>query len=139
LGEVNVFKNKTMVDTRDDLRIIYFLIKKDKVVYVGQSKAGLSRVYSHITANKKDFDSFSYIHISNNEDLDLLEADYIIKFDPIYNLKIHGNKYYKSLDSIKKILNIGKVDLNKIIRYKGIKPVFSGLYDIRDFPCEFEL
>jgi hypothetical protein len=128
-----------MVDTRDDLRIIYFLIKKDKVVYVGQSNVGLSRIYQHVVANKKDFDSFSYIKVNNDEDLDLLEADYIIKFDPIYNLKIHSNKYYKSLDSIKKILNIGKNDLNKIIRHKEIKPVFSGVYDIRDFPCEVEL
>jgi hypothetical protein len=135
LKKIDIFKNKTTIDTRN-IRIIYFLTKKDVVVYVGQSSVGVTRIYHHIVENKKDFDAFSYIAVDENDDLDTVEAHYIIKFNPIYNMKIHGNKYYKSLDTIKKLLGVSKWEINKIIRNKGINPVFHGIYDVRDFSLE---
>lgn len=65
---------------------IYFLYKNGKVVYVGQSSAGLSRLEHHRQrkGHKKDFDSFSYI-FCEKEKLDETEAFYISQFKPKYN------------------------------------------------------
>lgn len=73
------------VDTHFDC-IIYFLIDTDKVVYVGKSKRGLSRIYGHL--GKKRFNRFYYIGVTA-ESMNKLEAHYIKKFTPIYN--IQGN------------------------------------------------
>ena len=59
---------------------IYFLLRKDKVVYVGKSINIIARVFKH---NYK-FDSFSYIECAA-DDLDLYEVAYISKFKPRYN------------------------------------------------------
>ena len=64
------------------LIFIYFLIKQEEVVYVGQTTKGLLRVYQH--HYNKDFDDI-YIIECNSEDLDKYESYYIFKYEPIYN------------------------------------------------------
>ena len=65
--------------------IIYFLIKEDRIVYVGKSKNGISRILTHIKSNDKDFDSYHYIQVDKIE-FDFLESEYIREFNPYYNI-----------------------------------------------------
>ncbi|MFN7883090.1 MAG: GIY-YIG nuclease family protein [bacterium] len=68
-------------------RGIYFLIKDDRCVYVGQSKNVHVRVREHRTRNSafKDFDSYSYLSIPDG-DLDEVEAYYIRELKPVLNM-----------------------------------------------------
>lgn len=61
--------------------IVYFLINDGEIVYVGQSKLGLSRVYQH---RDKVFDGVYYIPVKADM-LDTVENYYILKFKPKYN------------------------------------------------------
>ena len=68
---------------------VYFLIYKNKVVYVGQS----TNVYARITAHHdKTFDSFAFIQCEATT-LDGLESLYIHVFRPLLNGDhVHGAK-----------------------------------------------
>lgn len=70
---------------------VYFLYKNNRVVYVGQSTAGLSRLQDHRTrkGHIKDFDAYSYIACTK-EELDELEAFHIRRLQPKYNKR----RYY---------------------------------------------
>lgn len=91
---------------------IYFLIKENKIVYVGQTKSGIKRIYQHL--NKKDFDSYSFFIIKDKKELDKIEAYFITKYRPIYNKSLNENYItIKALNTIcKKIY--GKKDIRKI-------------------------
>lgn len=64
---------------------IYFLLLDGEVTYIGQSINCHFRISVHIAEKKKDFNS-CYIIRSEPEDLDNLEALYIKKFTPRYNI-----------------------------------------------------
>lgn len=76
--------------------LIYFLIKDDKVIYVGKSKNGFKRIFEH----KKDFDCFTYIECDESI-LDILETKYIEKFKPICNNNSGSCNSYKKLRKFK--------------------------------------
>lgn len=63
---------------------IYFLAKKDWLVYVGQSVDIIARVWQHRREGKKDFD-FVFWRPCAPEDLSRLERQYIDMFMPRYN------------------------------------------------------
>ena len=63
--------------------IIYFLLDKEDVVYVGQSKSGMGRPYQH---KDKVFDKISVLKCSEKV-LDALETEYIKKYKPKYKQK----------------------------------------------------
>jgi hypothetical protein len=63
---------------------IYFLIKEDVIVYIGQSVNIMSRVHTHRYESIKEFDSFSYL-LCRKDELDILEAKYILSYLPLYN------------------------------------------------------
>jgi hypothetical protein len=69
---------------------VYFLLKKDEIVYVGQSVHIPSRLDYHLRDNdsitrSEFFDSYHYIECEPDH-LDMLEAFFIRKFNPIYNV-----------------------------------------------------
>jgi len=64
---------------------IYFLIKEEEIVYIGQSISISSRICSHSTSRLKDFDSYYFVNCFR-EELDELETKYIYKFMPRHNL-----------------------------------------------------
>ena len=66
---------------------IYFLIKKNKIVYVGKSRNVIGRIGKHILDGLKDFDACAYIHIKDEfiDSMGFLEYKYIKKFRPEYN------------------------------------------------------
>lgn len=66
---------------------IYFLIKDEKIVYVGQSINIQNRVQQHRMI--KDFDRFTYVECKA-EDLSKIEAMYINKLKPILNYNLAG-------------------------------------------------
>ena len=61
--------------------LIYFLINDDVVVYVGQTKNGLQRPFSHYD---KEFNRLEVLECKE-EELDMIENKYIIKYMPEYN------------------------------------------------------
>lgn len=65
---------------------IYFLIQNNEIVYVGKSNSVYFRISQHLKHGTKKFDSFAYIECSE-EQLDVLEARYYLKFRPAYNAK----------------------------------------------------
>lgn len=66
--------------------IIYFLIKNDKIVYIGQSINGFKRLFTH---SLKDFDAINFIYVKK-ENLDDVERFYIKKYNPVLN-RTKGN------------------------------------------------
>jgi hypothetical protein len=66
---------------------IYFLIKDQSVVYVGQSINITQRVAEH--TKTKDFDTFTYVQCKR-ENLNQIEAMYITRLKPKYNYNSLG-------------------------------------------------
>lgn len=79
--------------------IVYFLVKGNEIVYVGQSKHGSSRMYSH---RDKDFDRVYYIEV-NPGILNEVETHYILKFAPKYN-KVLNNGGEVSLNTLRNVI-----------------------------------
>ena len=94
------------------VRGIYFLFDGPTLVYIGQSENIFKRVPIHLETKK--FDSWNYIEFVE-EDLNILEAEFILKYKPKYNKSIPKNNRWVSQSLIKKIHNIGKVETNKMI------------------------
>lgn len=69
---------------------IYFLIKNDEVVYVGQSVDVMSRISKHRRADT-DFDFFNVV-TCEPESLDEMEQAYIFALTPRYNTVYGGRK-----------------------------------------------
>lgn len=138
-----------------DKCFVYFLLKEDEVVYVGQTHKGLIRPLQH---TDKIFDKIKIIYC-DPKFLDLTEDIYIEKYKPIYNTfcnykfdytlhrirnvirKITKSKQFSisDLKSILKILNISPKQNNNsqtvsfndyvtIINY--IRNNIGGNYDI---------
>jgi hypothetical protein len=82
---------------------IYFLIHKNKIVYIGQSVNVYFRISSH---SGKQFDSFTAIPCPK-EHLNVLESLYINMFDPPLNGT--QDKNYAPL-SLEKILKLSIID-----------------------------
>lgn len=116
------------------LRGIYFLILGDEIVCVGQATDVISRVYHH--AKKKDFDSFTCFECKNG-DMNLIEAEYILQFNPAYNQQIPQNDKYVPFHVLRGILKVSKGRrLKRFIKRNQIKPVYSKFhkyYHVEDF------
>jgi hypothetical protein len=129
---------------------IYFLIKNKKILYIGAS------IYNGIDANIRyivrnnyiEYDSYFILNCDINN-VYTLQTEYIIKFKPIYNLKLPKknnlyisefginkrwiNKYginYNSIININKLnlinfINIGEVKYYSIKDLKTIEPLFD--------------
>lgn len=101
---------------------IYFLCENDNVVYVGQTKCGLSRPYAH---KDKKFDEIKILLCDENE-LDFLEDKYIKKYKPKYN-KVPNYKMNYTLKAAKEEIrncfgtkNFTLTHLKKIIQLLNI-------------------
>ena len=66
--------------------IVYFLLLDDEIVYIGSSKAGLTRAYNH---NNICFERVGVIYC-NETNYKQLESEYIIKYKPKYNKRVIG-------------------------------------------------
>lgn len=107
---------------------VYFLLQGKEVVYVGQTKNGLTRIYQH---KDKVFD-MAYVMECDANELNRLENRYIFKYRPKYNKRpndfeaislqrvkrLARSKAWKSKDEHPAItdLKIGRVDLRTVQR-----------------------
>lgn len=114
---------------------IYFLIKSGEVVYVGQTKQGLTRPLSH---RDKDFDEIKIMYCAENA-LDSLEDKYIQKYKPYYNKQSNYAMRWglqRVRNEIRKatgIENYNVTRLNKLLKELDIKPEiddFNGRHTI---------
>ena len=85
-------------------RIVYFLWSHGKVVYVGQSKSGVSRPYEH---TDKEWDQLSYVEVDQTHNLNLIEMFFIRKYKPKYN---------KSYPLSKNVFDLVIIELKKRMR-----------------------
>lgn len=68
---------------------IYFLIRGQEIVYVGKSSEDCtSRIQHHINSDKKKFDSFVILPVSEISEIGKFESEYIFKFSPVYNKQL---------------------------------------------------
>ena len=80
---------------------IYFLIKNDVVVYVGQSIDIYTRVLEHKFENKKEFDNVKALVIEDNTKREIYEMSFISILKPKCNiLSFELKDWYNSLPSI---------------------------------------
>ena len=97
--------------------IVYFLLKEDKIVYVGSSENFLQRLSLHITKKEKDFDSYSFIELPNRAEMLKTEAENIIYYNPYYN-KVLTESFISLARCKQKLIKEGKrIDLRKIKKY----------------------
>lgn len=66
-------------------KFIYFLIKNEEVVYVGQTSKGVCILYQHLA--NKDFDKVYILWVRDKKEMNKLKKFYILKYKPIYNKK----------------------------------------------------
>lgn len=74
-------KIKVSTNTRG----VYFLYDQKELVYIGQSKHMIHRIYDHINQKTKQFDSYKLINVSKKDNLTMIEDFYIRKHKPKYN------------------------------------------------------
>jgi hypothetical protein len=79
-------KKRNYVNSEKINKYIYFLFDKGEIVYVGQTQSiesnKTNRPNSH---NEKKYDLFELIQIKDSEDINLIEAFFIMKYHPFYN------------------------------------------------------
>lgn len=64
---------------------VYYLIKENKVVYIGESSCIITRLSQHYKEGVKDFDFFYYDRVDSEVKRKSKEKILIKKFRPIYN------------------------------------------------------
>ena len=113
------------------VRGIYFLFRNEKIVYVGQSEDIFKRVHNHL--NSKIFDSWNFIEFQS-EDLNEIEANYILLYKPEYNKSIPVNKIWISQGMLKDKYSIGRIESNRCIRDGSVQCIiFNKIKYIKGF------
>ena len=131
-----IISNKiSMDDYLKEEYFVYFLLDGEEIVYVGKSINYHQRLKAH-SKNKK-FDSYYLLKCKNEKEMDILEFDFIVKFEPKYNSVLPASEYYFSVNKIKEKLNIGAWDFKRFVKREKVTPIanLSGnlYYDIRKF------
>jgi len=80
LSEADIVRKATLTP---QVRGVYFLIRGDSVMYVGQSICVASRIAQH--KKNRDFSRHFVIPVDSREERILLEAEYIYVFRPRWN------------------------------------------------------
>ena len=96
---------------------IYFLIKNNVVVYVGQTKKqGIKRPLSH---NDKDYDKIKIIYYETDK-IDYMEDYFIKKYKPKYNKVISYSQNYSLLrarNTLRKLINNNNITIITVKKY----------------------
>jgi hypothetical protein len=104
VSESAIVRKATTVQ-QEKLCGVYFLVKKDRVVYVGQSVHVYNRVNQHHNEAQKKFDSWCYIPCKRSQ-LNLLESLYIHVLQPKENGKAGASNHKSSPLSISKLFDL---------------------------------
>lgn len=102
---------------------IYFLIKDQEVVYVGQTITGVSRPFQH---KDKNYDKVKII-FTDKDKLDKMEDYYITKYNPMYNRQPnHRENWSFNIIKLKLLADYGlKINMwhiKRALKDTGIKP-----------------
>lgn len=108
---------------------IYFLLKNNKIVYIGKTSCGIRRMHAHL--GYKDFDSFSFFPCSK-EYLEAAESENIFKYKPEYNKKISGKYTYNKKNRIFLLRGDGvkKNNRNKKVAILETGEVFNSMTEL---------
>jgi hypothetical protein len=101
---------KTLNQINKKTHGIYFLIKGNSIVYVGQTSNGLKRVQEHVNQKEKDFDHYCFIECEGNKKNDL-EAIFISIYHPLYNKIMPKTELFTKLTRLDQCESMVK-DLN---------------------------
>jgi len=88
---------------------VYFLCLGNEVVYVGQTKSGLYRLFSH---RNKEYNCVKILPCAESQ-LDDLEKFYIRKYKPKYNIMYNELSYIEVDDIPTKITKASKLQRGK--------------------------
>lgn len=99
---------KTLCDTS----VIYFLLDKGEIIYVGQTKQLLARLAAHMT--DKTFDSYAAFPVPASEANDA-EAAMIVRFNPPLNKGVPVQRRYVSYDRLKRLYGLPKKKVQALI------------------------
>ena len=104
-----------MIVTHDMLPVkgnyVYILKLGEEIVYVGQTKNYIKRMYDHYKY-MQDFDSYSLIHVENKNDLNSVEFVTIAEYRPV------ANKVYPSVDFLICESRLKRLKLKQPKKYK---------------------
>lgn len=116
------------------LAAIYFLIYKNKIIYIGSTSNLNNRLISHRKNKRMKFDSLSFIRfeVDQNKEMRALESLYIQKFKPKFNIEFNPDcnslrnilfqkyiKNYESLISFSEAIGISTSTLNKFFAHNS--------------------
>lgn len=77
---------------------LYFLIKEDRIVYVGQSTIVAQRAAKH--RGVIHHDSYTFLPCLPHE-LNELEAQYIVALKPVHNVALPANSQWKTAKAVR--------------------------------------
>lgn len=139
VNKTEILNNREFIN-KDSFCVVYFLINKNKIVYVGKTTNGIHRIKEH-TKDKK-FDSFYYIRCTMEELLDV-ESENIYAYKPKYNKHISAgyrydrkaNRFYsKESEIARKLLeNRNKNRKNYKITISGTDITFKNMAKFAEF------
>ena len=106
---------ETAIDVKelfpDDI-YIYFLIRNNEVVYVGQTTQLMMRIGYHTTC--KTFDSINYFKVKA-EMANLIEAMMRVKFVPPLNNAMPRQELYVSYQQLKQVYGLSRRQIQNLI------------------------
>lgn len=129
--------------TTDEIRIravalkktrgVYFLFYESEIVYIGQSTHIEYRLISHMSSDKV-FDSYTAIECGDigQDELNDLEADYIVEYDPVYNNGLPPNSKWATLNMLRSRIPLHTNLIKRFIKQQRIKDK-NGYYRWSDF------
>lgn len=93
--KLDVFKfSENQVEKMFNRSVIYFLIKENEVVYVGETTSLMTRISQHYNEGKKDFDSFRFVLFEGTDtERKQKEREEILFHKPKYNY-LHNTNFY---------------------------------------------
>lgn len=111
--------------------VVYALLKRNKVVYVGRSKNLRKRVLEH--KREKDFDShFIICELKTMEGACAAEDFFIRKYDPLYNKALNKEGSYMTVSCYSKKNKINRFNLSEWLAALYLTPVFNNNYRFTD-------
>lgn len=120
--------SQTLTNFYFDKSVIYFLIHKQEIVYIGQTRQLMQRLCAHYL--DKTFDSYTYFNVDPDQ-ANHVEAEMIIRFKPDLNRGLPPQDKYWSYDKIKREYGIPKRAAIKLIGRDCIT-FNGGMYVVMD-------
>lgn len=116
-------------------RGLYFLFDGDELVYVGQTEDLDARLSVHRKSEKK-WNSYAFLPCFL-ENMDSLEARYIIRYSPRYNVGLPGTSgssrwtTYPAVVRLAKSQGMNAWSVRRFVKERRILPCFNNIYYLK--------